>query len=414
MGSYFRGPVEMEMKEKGKTTFEGYGDKAVTALGNKTMKQVEVAQRENTEGKACFLSLLTFGFLSDIFADSVDRPLQQNDVYRIQTKDTANVMYKQFRDCWEAQKLKGKKPSAWACVFNIIGLKLWVIALLLLAQAASGIVVPYVIEAILVWIYTPAVFCYPAGSNIIFPNGTTTYQVNWATFEVPTSPNSVCEYRQDWDGYKWGIAFFALSFFGSCMYTWGMYIADIYDMKLKGAISHAIFQKSLRVQTVSQKLVETEEEMKKREKSIQKGKNDMASATSTGKIINLMTNDTNNVSMLPMSVTNILIVPVQVGVLLYLIHDTIGDAIFVGLSVIVAMIPITGLLLVFLIKYTTRLNKVMDNRVKISNETLQGIRVVKFYGWEKSLRKKIFQIRDEELGWLFKQVFVSTVCCLLC
>ena len=87
---------------------------------------------------------------------------------------------------------------------------------------------------------------------------------------------------------------------------------------------------------------------------------------------------------------------------------------FVGLSVIVAMIPITGLLLVFLIKYTTRLNKVMDNRAKISNETLQGIRVVKFYGWEKSLRKKIFQIRDEELGWLFKQVFVSTVCCLLC
>jgi len=204
------------------------------------------------------------------------------------------------------------------------------------------------------------------------------------------------------------LLFFALSFFVSCMYTWGIYIADIYDMKLKGAISHAIFQKSLRVQTVSQKLVETEEEMKKREKSIQKGKNDMASATSTGKIINLMTNDTNNVSMLPMSVTNILIVPVQVGVLLYLIHDTIGDAIFVGLSVIVAMIPITGLLLVFLIKYTTRLNKVMDNRVKISNETLQGIRVVKFYGWEKSLRKKIFQIRDEELGWLFKQVFVST------
>ncbi len=111
------------------------------------------------------------------------------------------------------------------------------------------------------------------------------------------------------------------------MYTWGMYIADIYDMKLKGTFSHAIFQKSLRdcSNSFSKACGNRGGNEEKRKKY---SKNDMASATSTRKIINLITNDTNNVSMLPMSVTNILFVPVQVGVLLYLIHDTIGDAFF--------------------------------------------------------------------------------------
>jgi hypothetical protein len=45
----------------------------------------------------------------------------------------------------------------------------------------------------------------------------------------------------------------------------------------------------------------------------------------------------------------------------------------------------------------------------MTNETLQGIRVVKFYGWELSLMDKINSIRDEELGWLLRLTAVNTV-----
>jgi ATP-binding cassette, subfamily C (CFTR/MRP), member 1 len=37
--------------------------------------------------------------------------------------------------------------------------------------------------------------------------------------------------------------------------------------------------------------------------------------------------------------------------------------------------------------------KVSDRRVKLVNEVLQGIRVVKYYNWEESFEKRLEEIR---------------------
>ncbi|KAK1938127.1 ABC transporter C family member 3 [Phytophthora citrophthora] len=49
-----------------------------------------------------------------------------------------------------------------------------------------------------------------------------------------------------------------------------------------------------------------------------------------------------------------------------------------------------------------RLLKVIDERVKVTSETLQGIRVMKFYAWEESLAQRVEKLRVKEVTLLRK------------
>ncbi|KAJ0396505.1 hypothetical protein P43SY_010140 [Pythium insidiosum] len=47
--------------------------------------------------------------------------------------------------------------------------------------------------------------------------------------------------------------------------------------------------------------------------------------------------------------------------------------------------------------YRRKISKISAERVKLTNEVLQGIRVVKFYGWEDSILGQIQRVREEEV-----------------
>ncbi|KAG3137207.1 ABC transporter C family member 7, partial [Phytophthora cactorum] len=49
-----------------------------------------------------------------------------------------------------------------------------------------------------------------------------------------------------------------------------------------------------------------------------------------------------------------------------------------------------------------RLLRVIDERVKVTSETLQGIRVMKFYAWEESLAQRVENLRVKEVSLLRK------------
>jgi ATP-binding cassette subfamily C (CFTR/MRP) protein 1 len=46
-----------------------------------------------------------------------------------------------------------------------------------------------------------------------------------------------------------------------------------------------------------------------------------------------------------------------------------------------------------------------DERVKLMNELLAGIRIVKFSAWEEAFSKQISQIRQKELQWVAKRCY---------
>lgn len=49
-----------------------------------------------------------------------------------------------------------------------------------------------------------------------------------------------------------------------------------------------------------------------------------------------------------------------------------------------------------------------DDRVKVTNEILQAIKIVKLYAWEDSFAQKVTKTRNRELNLL--KVFARVVC----
>ena len=52
--------------------------------------------------------------------------------------------------------------------------------------------------------------------------------------------------------------------------------------------------------------------------------------------------------------------------------------------------------------------KLKDSRMKMMNEVLAGIKVLKFYAWENAFREKIKAIREKELTTLRKCLFYDS------
>ncbi|RLN91340.1 hypothetical protein BBJ28_00016342, partial [Nothophytophthora sp. Chile5] len=59
--------------------------------------------------------------------------------------------------------------------------------------------------------------------------------------------------------------------------------------------------------------------------------------------------------------------------------------------------------------YRHRISKISANRVKLTNEVLLGIRVIKFYAWEDSINETIKQIRDEEVALMRRYNYLRLV-----
>jgi ABC-type multidrug transport system fused ATPase/permease subunit len=51
----------------------------------------------------------------------------------------------------------------------------------------------------------------------------------------------------------------------------------------------------------------------------------------------------------------------------------------------------------------------MDSRIKLINEIMQAIRIVKYYAWERSFVKRVKGIRDAEMGLLLQKVLLTAV-----
>jgi hypothetical protein len=52
---------------------------------------------------------------------------------------------------------------------------------------------------------------------------------------------------------------------------------------------------------------------------------------------------------------------------------------------------------------------VKDERIKMMNEILNGIRVLKLYAWEMAFIRSVTRIREEELGYIRQKVIIGAI-----
>lgn len=131
--------------------------------------------------------------------------------------------------------------------------------------------------------------------------------------------------------------------------------------------------------------------------------------TSTGQVVNMMSNDTTQLQRFIQFGGMTLVAPLQIVISLFLIYRQVGSATWVGVGFMVCLAPVNVVVFSVVGKMRRKVLKYSDLRVKMMNEILSGIRIIKFYAWEKAFKKEVGALRDKELKALTNLAYVSAV-----
>lgn len=94
--------------------------------------------------------------------------------------------------------------------------------------------------------------------------------------------------------------------------------------------------------------------------------------------------------------------PLQIVLALTLLWNILGPSVLAGLLVMVLLIPVNGIVAMKSKKFQIEQMKEKDKRVKMMNEILQGMKILKLYAWEPSFENLVGDIRKKETDILKK------------
>ncbi|KAM4772481.1 ATP-binding cassette sub-family C member 10 [Rhinophrynus dorsalis] len=136
-------------------------------------------------------------------------------------------------------------------------------------------------------------------------------------------------------------------------------------------------------------------------------------AFSPGEVINFMSTDADRVSNFCRSFHELWSLPLQFSVTLYLLYQQVGVAFLGGLGLALLLVPLNKVVASRIMHNNKDMLKHKDARVKLMTELLSGIRVVKFYTWEKHFARSVSALRGQELRSLRAIKLLDAVCVYL-
>jgi ABC-type multidrug transport system fused ATPase/permease subunit len=119
---------------------------------------------------------------------------------------------------------------------------------------------------------------------------------------------------------------------------------------------------------------------------------------SQGKIVSLMSNDTNQIRWFLTMIHGVLIdIPLSLVISISGLLYIMGPPALAGLAVMLISGPISTWATTRLYKILKVTRTMVDRRIQVTNEALQGIRIIKYMAWEPQFIKKICDAREDEL-----------------
>ncbi|KAJ3100113.1 hypothetical protein HDU97_002495 [Phlyctochytrium planicorne] len=120
-------------------------------------------------------------------------------------------------------------------------------------------------------------------------------------------------------------------------------------------------------------------------------------SASTGKIVSLMSSDAKKIRDAMPYLLDTMLVSIEIAGAVAALLYIVGWPGLVGLSVMVGSFPLTYQVSSWIDKMFRRLNAATDYRTTVINEVLQGIRIIKYFGWEDRFEERISNARAKEL-----------------
>jgi ATP-binding cassette, subfamily C (CFTR/MRP), member 1 len=128
----------------------------------------------------------------------------------------------------------------------------------------------------------------------------------------------------------------------------------------------------------------------------------------TGKIMNLFGTDILTIQNFFQFFGETIFAPAQLSIALGLIYNEVGTSMFVGLGIVLILLPIIFILFILISLNRKKKSLITDTRISLMNEILTGIRILKYYAWEKPFSIQVEKIRKLELDavWTVNMIMV--------
>uniref|UniRef100_A0A8C6XH17 ABC-type glutathione-S-conjugate transporter n=1 Tax=Naja naja TaxID=35670 RepID=A0A8C6XH17_NAJNA len=132
-------------------------------------------------------------------------------------------------------------------------------------------------------------------------------------------------------------------------------------------------------------------------------------SSTVGEIVNLMSVDAQRFMDLTTFLNMLWSAPLQICLALYFLWQALGPSVLAGVAVMVLLIPLNAVIAMKTRAFQVEQMKYKDARIKLMNEILSGIKVLKLYAWETSFAEKVLEIRRNELRVLKKSAYLNSI-----
>ncbi|KAG7491793.1 hypothetical protein MATL_G00007720 [Megalops atlanticus] len=341
------------------------------------------------ESTAGFLSTMTFWWFTSMAIKGYKKPLEHKDLWSLNKQDSSEVVVPKLLMKWEEEKAKvqscnrdkdthakySKSPSA--AEANHVGGDVEEAEVLLSGQQESR--QPSFLRSLL----------KAFGPYFLIGSAFKLLQ-DLITFVNPQLLSMLISFIKQKDvPNRWGFALAFLMFACALLQTLILHqhfqYCFVTGMRLRSAIIGAIYRKSLVITNAAKR------------------------SSTVGEIVNLMSVDAQRFMDLTTFLNMLWSAPLQIILALYFLWQNLGPSVLAGVAVMILLIPLNAVIAMKTRTYQVEQMQYKDARIKLMNEILNGIKVLKLYAWENSFKEKVLQIRQNELNILRKTAYLGAV-----
>ncbi|XP_043683574.1 multidrug resistance-associated protein 1 isoform X8 [Vespula pensylvanica] len=328
-----------------------------------------LVERPCPEQNSSFPSRLIFAWFDSLAWKGFKKPLESTDLWSMNPEDTASEIVPKFGRHWSKTSKKGDNVQNAKASF----------------RKSSGQVDFDNDRRKKVSSILPAL-CKAFGATFLFGAVLKLIQ-DIMTFISPQLLKLLIRFVSGgeplWKGYFYAILLLITATLQTLVLSQYFHRMFLVGLRIRTALITAIYRKAMRMSNSARK------------------------ESTLGEIVNLMSVDAQRFMDLTAYINMIWSAPLQIILALSFLWEKLGPAVLAGLAVMIVLIPINALIANKVKTLQIRQMKDKDERVKLMNEVLNGIKVLKLYAWEPSFEEQILHIRRKEIQVLKEAAYLN-------
>ncbi|ELR57679.1 hypothetical protein M91_05764, partial [Bos mutus] len=302
--------------------------------------------------------LLMFNrWLNPLFKISHKRKLEEDDMYPVLPEDRSQLLGEELQGYWDQEVLRAqedaREPSLMKAIVKCYG------------------------KSYLVW---GMLTCLEEGTRVVQP----IFLGKMVSYIENYDPANSAALHEAY-GYAAGLS--------ACVLVWAIlhhlyfYHMQRVGMRLRVAVCHMIYRKV----SVTWHFALSSSAMGK---------------TTTGQIVNLLSNDVNRFDQVMMFLHYLWVGPLLAVTVTTLLWMEIGMSYLPAMAVLIILLLLQSCFRMLFSSLRSKTAALTDNRISTMSEVINGIKTIKMNAWEKSFIDLISRLRQKEISKILKSSYL--------